>query len=132
VSTASSTPGEEVRHVSGPPAGADSIYAGSFVVGPLVDEPGATGICDEGVADGVLGGADIALEDGATAEPFADDAGADVAEPFPTPDAVSEWLDEHPASTSPATVITAYVMTLPLKVLPTRHHSSCSPGVNAK
>jgi hypothetical protein len=125
-----STPGDDVCHVSGPPAGADSTYIGTLVDGPVAVEPGATGtrVGAEGGGEALEDGA----ADGATAEVLEDGGLAGAPELLPGCAVAPEWLDEHPARVTVTTAIVADVMTLPLKVLPTGHYSRCSPGVNAK
>ena len=94
---------EAGRHVSGCPTGAESTYAGTGVVGPAADEPGATGTWVFGLAEGDVG-ADVAPEapeDGAVlAAPDAPGVADGVAELFPVAalcDVDPELLDEHPA-----------------------------------
>jgi hypothetical protein len=126
-----STPGDDVCHVSGPPTGAASTYEGTLVDGPADVEPGATGTCVDGVGDGEA--LDDGAADGASAEVLVEDGDVGCApELLPVCAVAPEWLDEHPARTTETTAMAADVMTLPLKVLPTRHYSRCSPGVNAK
>jgi hypothetical protein len=121
------------------------------VDGPLVDEPGATGTCEDVEVDG--DGADDDAGFDADGEPDVPDGASDVpatgdampaflgAAPFapdpdPDPDAPP---DAHPeaaintATTAPPAIPKRFprFRRIPIMLL-TGHHSRCSPEVNAK
>lgn len=118
-----STLGEPTCHANGSPTGAELVYPGSFVDGPVADDPGTTGTCDGAVAEGVVGAGVEDVEDEAPDE--AEEPPEDAAEPdapvgeappalLPAgaaPEAEPGPLDEHP-DTATTTVATAAEATL--------------------